>query len=169
MKAYRVFVVSSSLLFSVGLLPGGHTAQAATSTATLTITANVVAFCVITGNTLAFGTIQNAAVSQSSSLGVLCTNTTPYTIGLGPGAGSGATITSRSMTAASGGFTMPYTLTSDSAGATNWGNTTATGAVSGTGTGLLVQVPVYGRVTPPTNGTYAIGTYTDTVTATLTY
>ena len=94
-----------------------------------------------------------------------CTNTTPYNIGLDAGTGSGATVATRKMT--SGGATVSYSLYSDSAHATVWGNTIGTDAVAGTGNGTGQNYTVYGRVPPQT--TPAPGTYTDTITVTVTY
>jgi len=173
MKASRVFVVASVAIFGCAAsVSFDQSARAATSTANLTIQAIVPALCIITGNSINFGTVSQNASSQTSSLGVLCTNTTPYTIGLGNGAGAGATGTNRLMTSGTGtgAPTLAYRLTSDSAGANNWGATTALGAVSGVGTGALVSVPVYGFVAAPgANALYTPGTYNDTVLATLTY
>lgn len=60
-----------------------------------------------------------------------------------------------------------YNLYREAGRLTNWGNTVGTDTVGGTGTGLVVNSTVYGRVpiqTPP-----APGTYTDTITVTVTY
>ncbi|OYR19401.1 spore Coat Protein U domain protein [Brucella thiophenivorans] len=66
-----------------------------------------------------------------------------------------------------GGATITYSLYRNAARDTVWGDTTGTNTLAGTGTGAAQQLTVYGRV-PPQN-TPAPGTYTDTVTATITY
>ena len=117
--------------------------------------------------TLNFGSqgILSTNVDQTIDLQVTCTNTTPYNIGLDAGTGSGATVATRKLT--SGGATVNYTLYSDSGRTTLWGNTVGTDTVAGTGNGTGQTLTVYGRMPPQT--TPAPGTYTDTITVTVTY
>jgi spore coat protein U-like protein len=142
--------------------------QAATTTSTFTVQVAITASCTITSaSTLNFGTqgVLAANVDQTSTLQVQCTNTTPYNIGLDVGTGSGATVATRKLT--SGGNTVNYSLYSDSGRTTVWGNTVATDTVASTGTGSAQSFTVYGRV--PAQSTPAPGTYTDTITVTVTY
>ena len=67
----------------------------------------------------------------------------------------------------SGSATIDYKLFSESTRTTNWGNTVATDTVSGTGSGSAITYTVYGRVI--VQATPAPGTYTDTMTITVTY
>jgi spore coat protein U-like protein len=67
----------------------------------------------------------------------------------------------------SGGATVNYTLYSDSGRTTIWGNTVGTNTVAATGNGTGQNYTVYGRVSSQT--TPAPGTYTDTITVTVTY
>lgn len=60
-----------------------------------------------------------------------------------------------------------YNLYREAGRLTNWGNTVGTDTVGGTGTGLIVNSTVYGRV--PVQTAQAPGTYTDTITVTVTY
>jgi spore coat protein U-like protein len=60
-----------------------------------------------------------------------------------------------------------YSLYSDSGRTTNWGNTVGTDTVAATGNGSAQAYTVYGRIPPQT--TPAPGTYTDTITVTVTY
>jgi spore coat protein U-like protein len=150
------------------LLPLAHSANAATVTSTFTVQMTVTSSCVInSASTLNFGSqgVLTANVDNTSTLQVQCTNTTPYNIGLDAGTGTGATIAARKMT--SGGATVTYSLYSDSGHATVWGNTVGTNTVAGTGNGASQSYTVYGRV--PAQTTPAAGTYTDTVTVTVTY
>jgi spore coat protein U-like protein len=62
---------------------------------------------------------------------------------------------------------VTYSLYSDSGRATVWGNTVGTNTVAGTGNGASQSYTVYGRA--PAQTTPAAGTYTDTVTVTVTY
>ncbi|MOA07676.1 Spore Coat Protein U domain protein [compost metagenome] len=95
-----------------------------------------------------------------------CTASTPFSLGLSAGAGSGATVANRLMTSPAGA-TISYSLYTTAAHSTVWGNTVGTDRQTGTGTGAPQTFTVYGRV--PAQTTPAVGVYTDTVTATLNY
>jgi spore coat protein U-like protein len=105
------------------------------------------------------------AINQTSTLQIQCTNTTPYNIGLNAGTATGATVTSRKMT--SGSNTISYSLFSNPGMTTNWGETVGTDTVASTGTGATQSFTVYGQV--PAQSTPAPGSYSDTVTVTVTY
>ncbi|MBV8493465.1 MAG: spore coat U domain-containing protein, partial [Alphaproteobacteria bacterium] len=107
-----------------------------------------------------------SAVSQTGSLTVTCTNTTPYNVGLDKGSGTGATITNRLMTGPSSA-TVTYGLFQDSGHSTNWGNTVGTDTVAGTGNGSAQTLTVYGHIAPQT--TPQPGAYADTVNVTVTF
>src|ERR1700684_639007 len=79
-------------------------AEAATTTSTFAVQMTITAACVLnSASTLNFGTsaVIAAAVNQTSTIQVQCTNTTPYNIGLNAGTGTGATVTNRKMTSGS--------------------------------------------------------------------
>lgn len=140
-------------------------ANAATNTTTFAVNSTVVATCTISATALAFGDYTGVVADSTSTISTTCTNTTPYQIGLSAGAGTGATVTARSMTGAGG--LLNYALTSDGGHLVNWGNTTATEPASINGTGLAQTVTVYGEIAA---GQYvAPGAYADTITATITY
>jgi spore coat protein U-like protein len=138
---------------------------------TFTVSVTVLASCAITAGALNFGTqtVLTANIDATAALSVTCTNTTPYTVALGPGNGTGATTTNRSMTGAGG--SVHYGLYQDSARSVNWGANPPPAAnadtVSGVGTGSAQTLTVYGRVPPQT--TPKQGGYSDTVVVTLTY
>jgi spore coat protein U-like protein len=145
-------------------------AFAATTTSnTFSVTATVQTACTVTGSTLAFGTYTGAAVQASSALTVTCTSAlTPYNIGLNAGATNGATLTTRQML--NGTTPLNYTLTSVSYTGSNWGNTVATNWVGGTSSATpMTQTTqtVYGTI--PANQLVAPGSYSDTITASITY
>jgi len=150
------------------LLPFASISLASTTTSNFTAQITLAASCSInSAATLDFGSqgVLSANVDQTSTLAVQCTNTTPYNIGLDAGTGSGATVATRKMT--SGGNTVNYTLYSDSGRTTVWGNTVSTDTVAATGNGAAQSYTVYGRVAAQT--TPAPGSYSDTVTVTVTY
>ena len=142
-----------------------NTSSGATSTSTFQVTATVASSCTVTATSLAFGNYTLAQLDGTSTITATCTNGTTYTIGLDAGTFSGATTSTRRMTGPSAAG-LSYSLFSDSGRTTNWGN--ATGSwVSGTGTGAAQVLTVYGRI--PANQTALIGSYTDTVTVTVTF
>jgi spore coat protein U-like protein len=143
--------------------------NAATTTASFGVSITILQACAITSaNNLSFGSNNNslsADTDATSTIGVICTATTPYNIGLNQGSTAGSSVTNRRMT--DGTSLVNYNLYRESARLTNWGNTVGTDTVGGTGTGLPVSTTVYGRV--PIQTSPAPGTYTDTITVTVTY
>lgn len=157
---------------TLGLAAGfalvGGAAYAATTTSTFQVQLTITAQCIInSAANLNFGSqgILSSNVDQSSTLSVQCTNTTPYNIGLDAGTGTGATVAVRKMT--SGANTINYSLYTDAARTTVWGNTISTDTVAATGNGSAQNYTVYGRT--PSQTTPAPGAYADTITVTVTY
>jgi spore coat protein U-like protein len=141
-------------------------ALAATATTTFGVTATVQATCLVSATALAFGTYTGALATSTSTVSVTCTNTTPYNVGLSAGMATGATVTTRQMTGPASAL-LNYAMFSNSTRTTNWGQTTGTDTVTGTGNGAAQALTVYGQVTA---GQFvAPGAYTDTITATVTY
>jgi len=126
--------------------------------------------CQVTSTqTLDFGThgVLTAAVNGTADLEVTCTNGTGYSIGLNAGQSTGGTTTTRKMQASASGPYIDYKLYSDTSRTVNWGDTIGTDVVTGTGDGTGQTYTVYGQV--PIQTTPAAGTYTDTVTITVTF
>lgn len=150
------------------VMPG--LASAATATGQFNVTLTIQAECRVASTTdLAFGTtgVIATAINATSTVGVQCTNTTPYNVGLGAGNGSGATTTLRKMTAGAGGATVNYALYRDSGRTQVWGDTVSTDTLAGTGNGAVQNLTVYGQV--PAQTTPASGNYSDIVQVTVTY
>lgn len=149
------------------LIPAIATAQ--TTSANFTVQITIAGSCQVNSATnMDFSSqgVLNTNTDASSIVTVQCTNTTPFNIGLNARTGATATVTNRQMTAPDGA-TITYSLYQTAARDTVWGETAGTNTVSATGTGAAQPFTVYGRV-PPQN-TPAPATYTDTVTATITY
>ncbi len=164
MNIAKIRLATLSLFGVLALITSS--AQGATVTGSLTVTATVSDTCSVNSPPLAFGTYNPASVSDSTAtITVTCTTGTTYTVGLGKGNGSGATVTARKMT--SGANTLNYALYNESTRTTNWGDTALTNWVSGTGTGSAQNLTVYGRV--PASQYVASGSYEDIVTITVTY
>ena len=154
----------------LALALGADGATAGTATGTLSVSASVAAVCIIGNATLAFGTYNPTAATAATAnttVALTCSLGTPYNIGMSAGAGTGATTTLRVMTATSG--TMGYKLFRDSGYTMNWGNTVGTDTLSGTSSAssLTNTVSIYGQI--PAAEAAANGSYTDTVTMTVTY
>jgi len=137
-----------------------------TATTHFNVKASVQKACNIGASSLNFGAYSQAQINASSTISITCTNTTTYTVGLDAGTATGATVTSRKMTGPSGAV-LTYKLFRDSARTLNWGNTAGTDTVAGTGNGAVQSLTVYGQVGVAQN--VRAGTYTDTITATITY
>jgi spore coat protein U-like protein len=153
------------LVAGLAMLCGAANAAVVTSQFQVRIT--ITAACTIsTAPTLDFGSagVISANINQTTTFNVQCTNTTPYTVGLDAGTTGGGSIATRLMT--SGSATVQYRLYSDPARTTVWGDVAANWQAA-TGTGASVLYTVYGQV--PAQTTPAPGTYTDLVTATVTF
>lgn len=164
MNARRLSIIASGLLV---LLAG--TAQAADTT-TFNVTVTITAACNVdaaAASDVAFGSQPSTAtnVDAAGALNVQCTSTAPYAITLDNGL-NGASVSTRAMN--SGATLVPYQLYRDAArGAGDvWGSTTGVDDYTGTGNGAVQNIPVYGRVA---SANFPPGTYSDTVTATITY
>jgi spore coat protein U-like protein len=143
-------------------------AVAATQTATFAVTATVQGTCTISATALAFGIYTGTALPATSTVTVNCTGGTIYNVGLNPGTATGATVTTRKMKGQyTPANTLGYSLYSDSGRTTNWGQTIGTDTVAGIGNGANQPLTVYGQI--PTGTAPAADSYSDTITATVTY
>lgn len=158
-----------ALVLAAGTLAISTAASAATTTTTFEVSSYVSAACTLSAAALAFGGYDPAsstAKDGASSLTVTCTTGTGYTVSLDEGIGSGATIAQRKMNDG-GTNNMNYALYSDAGRSTLWGETIGVDTVAGTGSGAAQTLNVYGRI--PALQALPAGTYTDTITVTLTY
>jgi spore coat protein U-like protein len=157
----------AAMLFACLLMPGTAGATAVTGTFPVQIQIQATCILVSSGN-LTFPTsgVLTGNVDQTSTITVECTNTTPFNIGLDAGA-NGGSVTTRQMKGGPTSQLIGYSLFSDSARSVNWGQTIGTDTVVGTGNGSPQGFTVYGRVPP--QATPSPGTYTDTITVTVTY
>lgn len=142
------------------------TGNFSTVTALFSVTATVMSGCNISATPLSFGTYSGSIVNSTSTVSVSCTPSTVYNVGLNAGTASGATVTTRAMTGA-GGALLHYSLFSNSPMTVNWGQTVGSDTISATGSGATQPFTVYGRI--PAGQSVTPGSYTDTITATLTY
>jgi len=151
------------------LLAAAGSAGAAEKTTTFNVNAAVAANCFVSASDLDFGTYDgSAAVSESSTIDVRCSNDHPYTLKLSTG-GSGD-YAQRLL-----GGVLQYNLFTSAALGTVWGDGTAsTGTVGGDGDGLspasAVTHTVYGQLpNSATNQDVPVGNYSDQITVTVEY
>jgi len=149
-------------------------ASASTATTTFVVQITLTASCIVSANTLNFGSsvgVLTTAVTNTTTVSVTCSNTTPYNVGLDAGTVSGSLVSNRLMagtTTGNTGTTLQFQLCSDGTACnTVWGNTVGTNTVSGTGNGNAQTLTVYGKV--PTQTTPKPDLYQTTITATVSY
>lgn len=140
-------------------------AQAATATATIAVSATILAFCTISATTLPFGNYSSTVLNVNATVTVACTSGTTYNVGLDVGTGTGATVAARKMMMSTNSLT--YSLYQDTGHSTVWGPTIGTNTETGTGNGASQPLTVYGQI--PASQLSAPGNYTDSVIATITY
>lgn len=160
---------SLKALLGAGLLVSGFTAHAATQTTSFNVTASVVSACAVSAANLAFGNYDPLSVLNTdgtSTVTVTCSLLAPYNVGISAG-GYGSGVSARKMQIGSGTDTLNYSLFRDALRTQNWGVTVGTDTLSGVGTGLAVPTVVYGRIPAAQNA--PVGSYSDTVTVTVTY
>lgn len=149
----------------------GQSAWAATTNTTFDVTATVNDSCFVSATDLAFGVYDPSSGTpdeDSSTITVTCTAGTDYDIGLNAGTASGASVTTRQMTGPSPTDLLNYSLYSDSGHTTNWGDTVGNDTVNvPSATGAAENHTVYGRI--PINQYVTAGSYSDTITVTITY
>src|ERR1700722_7497815 len=126
-----------------------------------------------TATTLAFSayTPGAGAKANNSTISVKCTKNTPYTISLNGGSTAGGTIAQRLM--ASGANTLQYNLFTTAAFGQIFGDGSGTSkTVTGTGAGVATAnaVTVFGQLPDSAANQAAVaGSYSDTITVTVTY
>jgi spore coat protein U-like protein len=159
-------------LSSAGSCPVG----ASTRQYSFTVTGSVITNCNVSAAALNFGSSPStiaANIDSTTTITVQCTNTTPYSIGLG--SGINASGSQRRVQVGATGNYLNYGLYTDAAYSNAWAATTSTTSCTagvstcylGTGTGSNQNITVYGRV--PSQTAPVVGTFTDTVVVTVTF
>ena len=154
------------------LLALAGTASAATKTDAMQVSATVSKNCVIDAPDLNLGTFDGTNnLTANSTISVRCTSGTTFNVDLSTG--SSGSYAGRTL--ANGADTLNYNLYTTSGYTTVWGDGTGTTSRgSGTGAGMAVgnaqSLIVYGRLLASANtNPVGAGTYTDSITATITY
>jgi spore coat protein U-like protein len=155
----------------------GSSAFAGTTSGTFNVTATVVAACSITNNPgITFGnydpiTNKTVALDVASSISVLCTKGSAAAVtldqGLTPTAASTCIVPARQMKDTAGDK-LGYAVYSDTGRTTVWGCDTTNKVSFTSASGSAAQVlNSYGRVAAGQD--VPVGSYSDTVTATVTF
>lgn len=176
MKVFVPIIAASALLAST---VSGWSAEtptiSKTTTGTLTVKITINKECKVNPGgeaTLDFGSygVVTNDIDQKSSINVQCTKDTPYSIGLNAGdnPSSSGDVATRRMKGTTANTFVGYQLYADEGRQTVWGNTDKKDVVaSKIGDGTVQAYQVYGRV--PKSASIVAGTYTDTVTVTVTF
>jgi spore coat protein U-like protein len=173
--------VLTACLAAGTLLAAGGSASAATATTTFTVSATVLKNCSASATNLGFGnyTAGGGTLTANSTVSVLCTAGTGFTVALNGGSTTGGTIAQRLMAETGGSGTLQYNLYTSNTYATVWGDGTGssktqTGTGAGMAPGNAQTLTVFGQLPDNTTNQAApvIGAstvYTDTITVTVTY
>jgi spore coat protein U-like protein len=159
-----------ALLALCALIGTSALAQGTQST-TFLVQTTVASTCVILAGPLTFGAYAGAQIDSTSTITVTCTNGSAARILLdeGPNKASGSTAAAPQRRMSDGATPtahyLTYQLYSDNAGGTVWDN--VTGKTS-TGSGIAQGLTVYGRLPGGQLGA-PVGSYTDTITATISF
>lgn len=147
--------------------------QASTTTTTFNVTATVISSCSTSAADLSFGNYDPLAAlptAGTTTVTVTCSLLAPYSIGLAIGT-NGAAINNRKMKITGGGSDLlQYGLYRDLSHTLNWGVTTGLGGdtLNLVGTGIAVGSTVFGVIPAGQTGA-SVGSYTDTITVTITF
>jgi spore coat protein U-like protein len=165
--------MKASLFLVLSLLGAAAPAMAGTAGTTFQVTATVVSACTVSGGLLNFGAAIDPLatalpVDASSTLTVVCTNTTPYAVALDAGSNAGGATSFGSRAMKSGAELLGYQLYTSAGRTTVWGDGSGgSSTVSGTGSGSSQSLTIHGRM-PALTGVVP-GSYSDTVTVTISY
>lgn len=138
-------------------------AYATTTTGTIAVSATVLSTCLVGSGTIAFGNYAGSELSGSTSISVTCTSGTTYSVLINGGASGGDTTTR--LMAGPSTDKLQYKVWQDAGHSTNWNDSDST--VAGTGNGLAQLINVYATI--PASQSVTAGSYTDTLTVTVSY
>jgi len=166
MKKYLVAPVSAGIMLAVA-----GAAQADSKNASFTVSATVAKACTIDASDMNMGTWSGVGnLDGATTVTVKCTNGTSYNVALDNGA-NGTSTADRKL--GDGAERLSYNLFRDSGRTQIWGSTIGTNTVPGTGSGMATanerSIDVYARIAQADLLAAKPGTYTDSVTATITY
>lgn len=175
MKRFRLVGLACGLLFCALAVSSDRKASAATATSSFTVTASVVASCTISTTGITFGNydpvVTNATtpVDSNGTVTVACTSGASTTIGMGQGSNpTGSSTAAAPLRQMASGATnrVRYDIYQDSTHATVWGDVgTAAAETYNSTSKTATTLNIYGRI--PSGQDVVVGSYTDSVTATI--
>ena len=157
-----VLALSGAALFAATANP----ALAATATSTMSVTATVQPSCTVSaGSSIGLGSVDVLAANagSSGSVTVKCTNSTAWTA-----TASGSAASGREMTHSNGTDKLKYQLYTDAGYSTVWSDGASGSTIGDTGSGNDQTKSVYAKVLSGQSSA-KLGSYSDTVTITVTY
>jgi spore coat protein U-like protein len=160
--------ITVNYVFFLLLSPGCGGTTSSTSGSALNVSATVVNNCLISATNVAFASqgVLSSALSATGAITARCTNGDAFRIALS--SGSSGNVAARQMQRTGGGGTVNYQLYVDSTHASAWGDgNSGTTMATSTGTGNAQSINVYGLV--PAQSTPMPGSYSDTITATISF
>jgi spore coat protein U domain-containing protein, fimbrial subunit CupE1/2/3/6 len=165
--AAAAIVMGSAAFFTGSAFASGFTPDNPASN-TIAVGLTIEDECTISTPGLDFGThgVLESNIETQGDISIECTKGTAYAIALDAGVNASGVVANRAMN--SGTDKIGYQLYSDSGFSSVWGDTFGTTTVgSASATGDAETHTVYARV--PIQTSQPIGTYADTVTATIWY
>jgi len=153
--------------FPASCTSGGNAGVGSTFpfTASATVPVNCRAYATTELNFGSISGLITANNDQTSTIGMTCTGRTAWTVGLNNGLNPSGIV--RRMRLGATTSYVNYELFRETGRTNRWGNTIGTNTVPGTGTGIAQSLTVFGRVPAPQAA--AAGSYSDTITVTITY
>ena len=134
------------------------------------VSVNVLNSCTVAATPMAFGSptaIGGSNIDTTSTVTLQCTNGAAYDVALD--LGLNAVTGQRYMENAAGTVSVPYDVYRDVGRTSGWGNTSGTDTVAGIApVSGAVSLTAYGRI-PASASSVVAGSYTDTVTVTVTF
>lgn len=168
-------IVHLSIIVTAFVIGAVSVAHAGTASSSLTVSASVTNRCVISaanislGEYLAADTHATSPLDGTGSVNVACTKNASATIGLSQGGNSatGSTDAAPLRQMAAGAERLRYDFFTDSGRSATWGNTVATSKGYTASSVSSSNITIYARV--PAGQDVAAGSFSDTVTATITF
>lgn len=145
-------------------------AFAATDTDDMLVTATVIDNCTVTASPMAFGTLTtlgSANIDTSAAITLACTPDAAYDVSLDLGVNAGVGSQRQLVNGADNTQRIDYDVYSDAARTTAW-SSGAGATVAGTAAAGVASLTAYGRI-PSTASAVTSGTYSDSVTVTVTF
>lgn len=167
MKRFFAGTIAAGVLFGLA-----GAVQADSKNASFTVSATVAKACAISAADLDLGTWSGSGdLTGTSNISVKCSSGTTYEVDLSAGAGS-PSLSDRKL--AMGADLLSYNLYRDSGHNEIWGDgLNSTFLVSGSGSGMAdankANLPVYAQILEADLLAAKPGTYSNTITATVTY